>query len=226
MDTPLRLTGLTTRLSPSRLKQNSRASGAMPFLLQRGDVSNSADVDALIRSTVTRFGTIDVLVNNAAMQREAAAIDLSEEEFDRTLAVNLKGPFLCAQRACAGDDSARPGTDHQYQFHSPVCPQAIIPALRTLQSCLGNAYQKPCAGIWSAGCRGGGNCARRRAIHDGLTVAPDVLINSTPIFCAIARPEDVAVAVLYCSDSARFANGSTLVLDGGLMLGPYTRSDF
>ena len=55
---------------------------------------------------------------------------------------------------------------------------------------------------------------------------PTVLIESTPVR-AIAAPEEVAAAVLYlASDAARFTNGTTLRLDGGLTLGPYTRADF
>ena len=65
------------------------------------DVSRTADVDALVQSAVSHFDQVDILVCNAAIlaDRNAGPIELSEAVFDRVLAVNLKGTFLCAQAA-------------------------------------------------------------------------------------------------------------------------------
>ncbi|MGF1561014.1 MAG: SDR family NAD(P)-dependent oxidoreductase [Geminicoccaceae bacterium] len=63
------------------------------------DVGARADVDQLIAQTTAQFGRLDVLVNNAAILRAADALDLSEDDFDDVLRVNLKGAFLCAQAA-------------------------------------------------------------------------------------------------------------------------------
>jgi 3-oxoacyl-[acyl-carrier protein] reductase len=61
------------------------------------DVSNANDVDRLVRDTLDRFGTIDVLVNNAGVLRATALLEISEDEWDWVMDVNVKGVFLCTQ---------------------------------------------------------------------------------------------------------------------------------
>ncbi|WAK03852.1 SDR family NAD(P)-dependent oxidoreductase [Methylobacter sp. YRD-M1] len=62
------------------------------------DVSKKADVSGLVAKTVEHFGAVDILVNNAGVESMPCLIqDLSEEQWDRVLAVNLKGVFLCCQ---------------------------------------------------------------------------------------------------------------------------------
>src|SRR5438105_5598323 len=64
----------------------------------RCDVGRSKDVDAAFDGIEKRFGRVDVLVNNAAIQHYGTVTETSEEEWDRVLAVNLKSAFLCARR--------------------------------------------------------------------------------------------------------------------------------
>lgn len=61
------------------------------------DVSNGASVRAMVRQTLEAFGRIDILVNNAGIFSYTRIDACTEEEWDRMMAVNLKGPFLCAQ---------------------------------------------------------------------------------------------------------------------------------
>src|SRR4051812_24993832 len=63
------------------------------------DVSQKADVDALIAATLAAFGQIDILVNNAGVTHAADFLDLCEDDFDRVLRINLKSMFLCSQAA-------------------------------------------------------------------------------------------------------------------------------
>ena len=65
----------------------------------RADVSRSRQVEALVKRVVTWAGRLDMLVNNAAVDRQCSVLDMDEREWDRVLDVNLKGPFLCAQAA-------------------------------------------------------------------------------------------------------------------------------
>ncbi len=66
-----------------------------------GDVSSSSDVQAMVRNVVARFGGIDILVNNAALTDRANILNSTEEEFDRVIAVSLKGPYLVAKHVAA-----------------------------------------------------------------------------------------------------------------------------
>jgi NAD(P)-dependent dehydrogenase (short-subunit alcohol dehydrogenase family) len=63
------------------------------------DVSNASQVENLIQQTLSAFGRLDVLVNNAGIELPKKLIDTSEAEWDRLMEVNLKGVFLCS-RAC------------------------------------------------------------------------------------------------------------------------------
>ena len=63
-------------------------------MLVLGDVSKSADVREIVKQAVARFGGIDILVNNAALTDHANIFDSTEEEFDKVIAVSLKGPYL------------------------------------------------------------------------------------------------------------------------------------
>ena len=61
------------------------------------DVSSKASVRAMVDGTVARFGTVHILVNNAGVFHSADFEEISEEEWDRVMAVDLKGSFLCTQ---------------------------------------------------------------------------------------------------------------------------------
>ena len=67
----------------------------------RADVSKSADVDALIAATLARFGRIDVLVNNAGIMITEDLAHTTEDDWDRTIDVNLKGAYLCSKAVIA-----------------------------------------------------------------------------------------------------------------------------
>src|SRR5689334_6110967 len=63
----------------------------------QADVSKSEDINRMVQQAVEKFGKIDVLVNNAGIEGRAPFLEKTEEDWDRTLAVDLKGPFLCSQ---------------------------------------------------------------------------------------------------------------------------------
>lgn len=63
------------------------------------DVSKKSEVDAGFDEIIKKFGRLDILVNNAGIYAPKPALELTEEEWDRTININLKGQFLCAQRA-------------------------------------------------------------------------------------------------------------------------------
>src|SRR5436190_4973151 len=65
----------------------------------KADVSKEAEVEAMFAEMLKRFGTIDILVNNAGLQRDAKFVDMTLEQWNFVLGVNLSGQFLCAREA-------------------------------------------------------------------------------------------------------------------------------
>lgn len=61
------------------------------------DVGGAADVKAMVDACVNTFGTVDILVNNAGINRRDPCIEMSEEDWDAVIRVNLKGTFLCTR---------------------------------------------------------------------------------------------------------------------------------
>jgi len=61
------------------------------------DVANRLAVETMVEAVLERFGRLDILVNNAGVEPHAPLLDLDEYDWDRTMAVNLKGPFLLTQ---------------------------------------------------------------------------------------------------------------------------------
>ena len=68
----------------------------------RADVARAAEVDGLVAAVTRELGPIDILINNAGISEPCAIEELTEEAFDRTLAVNLKSAFLCTQAVLPG----------------------------------------------------------------------------------------------------------------------------
>ena len=68
-------------------------------LLVQGDVSHEDDVVMMVGETIDGLGGVDVLVNNAGIQISRPSAELSSEDFDKVLAVNLRGSFVCAREA-------------------------------------------------------------------------------------------------------------------------------
>ncbi len=63
------------------------------------DISRPDDVDGLVQKTVAAFGKLDIFVNNAGIEKKIAFVDYPLHEWQKIMAVNLTGPFLCAQAA-------------------------------------------------------------------------------------------------------------------------------
>jgi NAD(P)-dependent dehydrogenase (short-subunit alcohol dehydrogenase family) len=65
----------------------------------RTDVSSASDVDAMVAETVSRFGRLDILVNNAVLRAGKPLVETEEADWDRVMDVSLKGAYLCARAA-------------------------------------------------------------------------------------------------------------------------------
>ena len=65
----------------------------------KGDVADTQDAESLVATTVETFGRLDILVNNAGIEQQTPLLEIGEQDWDRTIAVDLKGPFFCLQAA-------------------------------------------------------------------------------------------------------------------------------
>ena len=76
------------------LEKELKEHGASDVLLVKADVTNSDQVEELVKKAVEKFETIDVLVNNAGITRDNLLIRMTEEEFDKVIETNLKGTYI------------------------------------------------------------------------------------------------------------------------------------
>src|SRR5580700_8822151 len=83
-------------INAAKLEESAKRLGAA---FEPADAGLKADADRLIRRTIETLGRIDILVSNAGITSLADFLDVSEEEFDRVIRVNLKSQFLCGQAA-------------------------------------------------------------------------------------------------------------------------------
>ncbi len=188
-----------------------------------GDVSNSDDVRRMVQQTVERLGSITVLVNNAGVESSTPFLEKSEAEWDRTIAVDLKGVFLCSQavaRELVREGS--PGTiinissvheDLAFPGYADYC--AAKGGLRML--CRDLALELAPHQINVVNVAPG---AIATPINDKTLNDPEkkkALENSIPLG-RVGQPEEVAELVAYlASDAARYITGTTIFIDGGLM---------
>ncbi len=187
---------------------------------QVADISTKASVDAMMQAIVETYGGIDILVNNAGMERAGALRKLTEQDWDITVDVNLKGVFLCSQAA------------HNHMVannHGRIINIAS-------RAWLGGAGQAPYSSA-KAGSVGltrvlalelGGKGITSNCIAPGLIYTPmwDELPEKNQKFLLSKQPtgrlgdtDDVADAVMFLADDdSGFITGQVLYVCGGRSL--------
>ncbi len=196
------------------------AAGRSAIAVQ-GDVSQSAQVDELVRRSIERYGHLDILVNNAGIQTWSSLLDLKEADWDRVIGTNLKGCFLCTQ-AAARHMKERGGSIINI---GSGCNKHPFPNLVDYTASKGGieALTKEAA-IELGRYQIRVNCVAPGAIETERTKLElgdykGTWGRLTPLG-RIGTPSDVANAVLFfASDASLFVTGQTLWVDGGL----YTR---
>ena len=192
------------------------------------DVTRSDDVRGMVAAAVERFGRLDVLVNNAAVQlhgRDGRCHEVDEDVWEQTMAVNLRGPFLCAKYAIA--EMLRAGTGGVVvNIASPTAFGHIGAGYAAYASSKGGlaTLNRVIATDYA---RDGIRC---NAIVPGATETPLItsliadetvrsnLVNAQPLG-RLGRPEDlVGIAVFLASDESQFATGALFFVDGGLTM--------
>ena len=199
----------------------------------KADVASEDQVTRMFERMVQQFGTIDILVNNAGLQRDAAFRDMTLEQWNTVISVNLTGQFLCARQAIR--EFLRRG----------VVPSVSCAAGKII--CMSSVHQQiPWGGHANYAASKGGikmlmeslaqetapHRIRVNAIAPGAIRTPintaawetktayDQLMKLVP-YGRIGEPEDIArAAVWLASDQSDYVVGTTLFVDGGMTLYP------
>jgi glucose 1-dehydrogenase len=189
----------------------------------RADVTRADHVAALIQQTVQKFGRLDIFVNNAGMEKKVPFVEISPELWDKTIAIDLTGPFLCAQ-AAARQMIAQQGSGRIINISSvhedlPMPTNAAYCAakggLRMLMRtiCVELAPHKITVNNIAPG-------AIDTPMDAPLKEHPDqmqTLLAEIPLG-RMGQPQEVGeLAVYLASDAAAYVTGSTYVIDGGMM---------
>jgi glucose 1-dehydrogenase len=209
------------------------AAGGVRAMPVRADVSNEAEVQAMFREMLSAWGAIDILVNNAGLQKDAAFVDMTLEQWSTVLSVNLTGMFLCARQAAREmiRQGVRPGVSRA--AGKIICMSSVHELI-------------PWAGHVNYAASKGGvklfmqSLAQELAPHRirvnsigpgaiqtpinrdawGTPAALESLLKLIP-YGRIGQPEDIGRAAAWlASDDADYVHGQTIFVDGGMTLYP------
>ncbi len=187
------------------------------------NVAESAAVDAMFQAVFERFPRLDILVNNAGIQTWSSLLDLEERDWDRVIATNLKGCFLCTQRAAR--HMQEHGGGRVINIGSGSNKVAFPKLVAYTASRGGIEMLTKVAAVELAAFQITVNCIAPGAIDTERTKneAGDYAgtwAKLTPIG-RIGTPLDVGRAVVFfASDASAFITGQTLWVDGGLFSKP------
>lgn len=195
-----------------------RAGGEAIFV--RVDVSNSAQVQQLVDTTLRIYGGIDILVNNAGVLLFGTALDTNQEDWERVIAINLTGTFLVS-KAVLPHMIARGGGAIVNLTSSTGAHDAAANTVAYVTSKGGVALLTRAMAIDHAK-----HHVRVNAVAPGPTDTPMLREAMSPeqlaAFAAtfpmgrLGRPEELARAILFlASDEASFVTGAILAVDGG-----------
>ena len=209
-------------VDPAALKEATRLAGqgALPIA---ADVSQPDDVRRAVDTTVERFGGLDILVNNAGICPLTAFAEISAEEWDRVLAVNLRGAFLFCQAALP--HLRRSGRQGRIVNIASVAGQmggVTIGAHYAASKAGLIGLSKSLAQLLAAdgvtvNCVAPGTTATD--LTDSWSVAARDAVREKIPLGRFAQPDEIAEAVCFLStDRAAFITGATIDVNGGLYL--------
>jgi NAD(P)-dependent dehydrogenase (short-subunit alcohol dehydrogenase family) len=193
---------------------------AFPIL---ADVGSAGQVDRLFEAVLERFGRLDILVNNAGIQTWAPLVDLKEHDWDRVIATNLKGCFLCTQRAARHMKTA--GGGRIVNIGSGSNKLAFPKLVDYTASRGGIEMFTKVAAVELGPHQITVNCVAPGAIETERTKTEvhdfaGTWAKLTPLGRA-GTPRDVGRAVVFfASEASAFITGQTLWVDGGLFAKP------
>jgi NAD(P)-dependent dehydrogenase (short-subunit alcohol dehydrogenase family) len=186
------------------------------------NVTSRAEIEEMVKRTVAEFGKVDILVNNAGVITFKPLLELTEDDWDKTLNVNLKGQFLCAQAVAkemvknkrgriiniASISSGGCGIAFPLVAHYTASKGGIIALTEAL------ALELTPQGInVNAICPGAIDTDMAKGVKEGNQLER-VLVRIPKN--RLGQPEDVAhLAVFLASDESDYISGAAIVIDGG-----------
>jgi NAD(P)-dependent dehydrogenase (short-subunit alcohol dehydrogenase family) len=203
-----------------------QAAGGDGFFV-KADVSKAVDVETLVQTTVEKFGRLDVAFNNAGVESSGLPVtEESEEDWDRTIEINLKGTWLCLKYEIQ-QMLKQGGGGAIVNMSSVAGLLALAGAASYSASKHGVMALTKGAALENArkGIRVNAVCPAvvETPMVDRVLVRPEVrkYMFSLHPMGRFGTPMEIAEAVVWmCSDRASFMTGQSLVLDGGLLAGP------
>ena len=187
------------------------------------DISHPDDINDLMQKTISAYGKLDIFVNNAGIEKKFAFVDFPLEEWQKIMAVNLTGPFLCAQAAAKQMIQQRKGgriinissihEDLPMPTNAPYC--ATKGGLRMLMRTIAVELAPHQITVNNIG-----PGAIYTPIDKDVQSDPELnrqILSEIPLG-RWGKPEEVAqLAVYLASDDAAYITGSTHFIDGGMM---------
>ena len=191
-------------------------------LVIQADVSQYQQAMGLIQQATEHFNRLDIMVNNAGMEMHSPFLDVTEEQIDRVLGVDLKGAFFCAQAAAremvkrktAGRiiNISSVHEDLPMPQNVPYCCAKGGMRMLTRTICLELAPNNITVNNIAPG-------AVHTPIDADVEADPEkmaALLKEIPLH-RMAQPEEIAkLALFLASDAAAYMTGSTYIIDGGL----------
>lgn len=210
--------------------QNDVARHGVDHILVQADVSNGNDVRSMVQETIDRLGGVDILINNAGIQIAGNSHDIDVDAFDKVIAVNVRGAFLCAREAIQHFLAAeKPGVIVNVSSVHQIIPKPRFIGYAVSKGGMQNLTRTLALEYARHGIRVNG-------IGPGATITPinrswiedpekkEMVESHIPLGRAGTSEEMAAVTAWLCSDAAAYITGQTLFVDGGLTLYPDFRT--
>lgn len=195
----------------------------------QADVSKEDQVQAMFQQAVAHFGTIDILVNNAGLQRDAKFDEMTLQQWQTVIDVNLTGQFLCAREAIREFLRRGPRPEVSKATGKIICMSSVhelIPwaghvnyaaskgAIKMLMQSLAQEYGDRQIRVNSI-CPG----AIQTPINTAAWSTPQALSSLMTMipYNRIGQPEDIGnLAVFLASDASDYITGASIFIDGGM----------